>query len=630
MDKTNKNTIGKYSFASYTERDRTEKEERKGYVSFGDKNDYPSYLGELYMTSATHHALVDSISYMIAGKDIKVEGVDANLAVRKYHLDEIKGLLAFDLKMYGSYAYEIVWDKKGDVFSIEHLPMCNLRPEVQDEEGNVNHWYYCEDWEDRKKIGMALESPIEVLGLKEKQTKAIVVVKTPTPDSNYFSKPDYIGSLNYIELEKEISTFHVNNIKNGFFPSAFLIWKNGIPTDEERRIHDRDMENDLAGAQNAGKIVNLYASDADSAPDVHSFDTNDADSMYQFLSEETTNKIMIGHRVTTPSLFGVKTEGQLGNIQEMETGSVLFEANVIEPFRELIEDGLETFLKVLGITSEVSIPTNNPFVPVDAKSTLETAEIQSIIDIIGRTGTELTPEQSEKILGIMGVDMDVAKSFFTKEKSELDILLEGIDDDLDGYVLLDDDDASEEDEDFDFEKELNEESMKFASTGTARPNSKSDQDVEKDGVKYKVRYYYNEKYSKTDSREFCNKMMRANKLYRKEDIIQMGSKQVNSSYTNKDGRTVGWGPGGDLTYSIWLYKGGGNCGHRWFRKIFVAEGANVDVNSPNAKVISTTKARSKGVKIESNDSKVSVAPIDMPNQGFLSSIREHFRNILKK
>lgn len=617
--------LGKFSFASYTEKDRTEKVD-KGFVKYGKDNDFPDYLNNLYLTSSTHHALCDSISYMVAGGDIETKQTSTLVAIQKYGLNALKGLLAFDLKVHGSFAYEIIKDRKGDVFSVEHLPMCNLRPQEVNEDGEIENWFYCEDWQDRKLVNIAKEIPIPVYNPESKEAKSIVVCKTPTPDSYYFSKPDYIGSLNYIELEKEISTFHVNNIKNGFFPSAFLIWKNGIPTREERNTHMAQIESELAGAQNAGKIVNLYADSAEQAPDIHSFDTNDADKMYDFLASETTDKIMIGHRVTTPALFGVKTAGQLGGTQELETGSVLFESTVIEPMRDILEKGIETALKAMGVTEEINIPSNNPFIPNSVKKTLESTEIQSIIDVIGRVGTDLTPIQAEGILGIMGIETETIKTLFNTIHP-LDEFHASIEDDLDGWVCIDDEDSEGEAGDFDFEKELNEASMKFASTGTARPNAKSEQDVEKDGVKYKVRYYYNQKEGGGKHREFCEKMMRANKLYRKEDIMRMSTIQVNSSYTNKEGRTIGWGPNGALTYDVWLWKGGGNCHHRWYRKIFVAEGANVDVNSPNAQVISTTKARSKGVNIETNDSKVSVAPIDMPNQGFLASAIQKLNDI---
>ena len=127
-------------------------------------------------------------------------------------------------------------------------------------------------------------------------------------------------------------------------------------------------------------------------------------------------------------------------------------------------------------------------------------------------------------------------------------------------------------------------------------------------MKYKVRYYYDQKNGGGKHREFCEKMMQANKLYRKEDIVRMGSMSVNK----------GFGPNGSDTYSIWEFKGGANCHHRWYRRIFVTEGANVDVNSPNAETISTTKARAKGFNPEANDNLVSIAPIDMPNQGYLN------------
>lgn len=623
MDK--KISVEKHSFASYTQKDRSEKVD-KGYVKYGKDNDFPQYLTGLYLTSSTHHALVDSIAYMVGGGDIEANDLKTKLEIQKLKLNQLKGLLAFDLKLHGYFAYEIIRDKKGEVFSIDHLPACNIRPEEANEDGEVMNYFYCEDWNDRKLVNLAKEDPIPVYN-GDSQPKSIVVCKTPTPDSTYFSKPDYVGSLNWIELEKEVSTFHVNNIKNGFFPSAIIINKNGEPTSDERRRHSNDIEREISGAQNAGKIINYYVDDPELAPDVHSFDANDADKMYDFISTEATDKIMIGHRVTTPALFGVKTAGQLGNTEELETGSVLFEANVIEPMRDILKKGLETALMATGISERIEIPSNNPFIPDSTKKTLESAEIQSIIDVIGRVGTDLTPEQAQGVLGIMGVEGETIKTLFSKHP--LDEFHASMEDDLDGWVCIDDEDSEGEFGDFDFEKELNEASLKFTSTGTARPNSKSEQDTEKDGVKYKVRYYYNQKNGGGKHREFCSKMMSANKLYRKEDIIRMGSMQVNSSYTNKEGRTIGWGPNGALTYDIWLYKGGGNCHHRWYRKIFVAEGTNVDVNSPNATVISTTKARSKGVNIATNDSKVAVAPIDFPdgNRGFLASIQAKLNDI---
>jgi hypothetical protein len=111
---------------------------------------------------------------------------------------------------------------------------------------------------------------------------------------------------------------------------------------------------------------------------------------------------------------------------------------------------------------------------------------------------------------------------------------------------------------------------------------------------------------RSGEREFCKKMLRANKIYRKEDIIAMGRRAVNP----------GWGKGGANTYSIWKYKGGANCYHKWFRVILVQKGKRPK-NSDQ--VISSTEARSRGVKLPRNAREVSVAPIDLPNNGFVKS-----------
>ena len=139
----------------------------------------------------------------------------------------------------------------------------------------------------------------------------------------------------------------------------------------------------------------------------------------------------------------------------------------------------------------------------------------------------------------------------------------------------------------------------FVSTGTARPNASSEQD----GELFKSRYRYIGEISEK-SREFCKKMILADKVYRKEDIIRMGSMEVNA----------GFGPEGAKTYDIWLYKGGGACHHAWQRETYRKK---ADVNSPLAETITPAQARKAGEILPTNDKLVYTRPIDMPNKGFL-------------
>ena len=203
-----------------------------------------------------------------------------------------------------------------------------------------------------------------------------------------------------------------------------------------------------------------------------------------------------------------------------------------------------------------------------------------------------------------GVD---TKMNFSKESPNIetiagDLITLGEDEEtLEGWKLVD-----EMDVDYDMEDKLDK-MIGLASTGVARPNSKSKGDKDVDGTKFKVRYQYSPLKTSDNSREFCKKMVTAKKLYRKEDIIKMDKMPVNA----------GWGVGGADTYSIWKFKGGGSCHHRWVRKTFEFTGVGKgDVLSPRAKTIPEGTPAPKGVRTK-NPKEVSMMPKDMKNEGFI-------------
>ena len=109
-----------------------------------------------------------------------------------------------------------------------------------------------------------------------------------------------------------------------------------------------------------------------------------------------------------------------------------------------------------------------------------------------------------------------------------------------------------------------------------------------------------------NTREFCRKMMRDKKVYRKEDIIAMSKIPVNA----------GFGKNGAATYSIWLYKGGPRCNHRWTRKIYAKKDGD---SFRDAERISTTRAIREGFRPQKNDKKVAIAPRNMKYEGYTAA-----------
>jgi len=259
----------------------------------------------------------------------------------------------------------------------------------------------------------------------------------------------------------------------------------------------------------------------------------------------------------------------------------------LQPFQDLLIDAFDEILAYNQISLNLYFKTLKPLEFIDLEGVENDEQIEE------ETGLELSGDYVGKELIELG------------EMPKKDWLL------IDEFEVNYDTDEEENtllSSDIKTELSIKDRLINLVSAGTAFPNAKSGQDRVIDSVKFITRYVYAGE-RKANSRDFCTNMMRADKIYRKEDIIRMGKNEVNK----------GWGPKGTNTYSIWKFKGGGNCYHRWNKQIYVAfEGTGIDVRSPKAVQISSAKAAKYGYKIR-NDKRVSQRPIDMPNQGFLPS-----------
>jgi hypothetical protein len=276
----------------------------------------------------------------------------------------------------------------------------------------------------------------------------------------------------------------------------------------------------------------------------------------------------------------------------------------------------------LSLAKVGSMVTDGQELPLYAKPKEAEAEAERI----GCKGSHIHTQDGKEYY-MPCENHDQIKGLELSHKQIFETFLESMEDIPDDWELVDEEVVDGEHQDFDFEKTLNEEANKkieLASTGTARPNARSSQDGVNKSFKdfYKVRYVYaqdNFLVNETgQERDFCTKMMNAKKVYRKEDIMQMGNMVVNDYYysTNQK-RNIGWGANGDLKYSIWLYKGGGNCHHFWLRRIYKTSLRNAKAKIDDSQLIGYTKARSEGFTAEKNDNLVARPPKRMRNNGFL-------------
>jgi len=630
----------------------------KDYIEYGTdewRNLYPQFLIDLYYSSSITAAIINATSEMIAGEALVIKDEDdrdlearvklqnfINRANGNESLHEVIKKLAFDFKLQGAFALNIVWSKdRTQIAEIYHVAVEKIRCARPDEFGKTPGYYISSDWSNTRQ-----HKPYYVPAFNSNdRTSANQIMYSGlySPNMNSYYTSDWVSCTNWSLIDARISEYHLNAISSGFSGSFMINFSNGVPTAEERRQIEQSIASKFQGQDNAGKLILTFSDDKTRTPDVQAITPSDLDKQYLALQELLTSNILSGHRVTSKTLMGIDTaNGFSSNTDELINAANFYLNTVIKPFQDQLIKQLRKIFQINNMDMDVNFVQLKPItVQFDSKTIREVMTTDEIREELGLEALEgeKTVEQEVKFNKVGMIDGQPVFSTIEEaeahaktlgcsghheheyegrtaymaceghsEATELATCIEEFGEDIpEGWEIFSEEEAEEELEEFDFQKELNSDYYEFASTGSAYPNRKSGQDQKSKQTDYvddiyRVRYRYTG--SLTGERDFCKKMTNANKIYRKEDIIAMGTKQVNP----------GWGAYGANTYSIWKWKGGALCKHKWFRIILVQEGKRPK-NSD--KIISATEARSRGVKLPRNSKEVSVAPHDMPNHGFV-------------
>jgi len=559
---------------------------KNDYIEYGSDNNYFQYLIDRYLYSATNGAIITGVANMIYGKGL--DALDSNKKPNEYA--QMKSIIkdsdlrkiALERKLLGMASMQVVMQNK-IVKQVLHFPMQTLRAEKCNDKGQIEAWYYHPDWTKKKPSEDIKRIP--AFGFGNGNEVEIYVIQPYVSGFDYYSPIDYSGSLPYALLEENIADYQINDVQNGFSGTKVINFNNGIPSEEMRDKMKRDVMNKLTGARGE-KVIIAFNANAESKTTVEDLPLNDAPAHYEYLSKECFDKLIVGHRVTSPMLLGIRSgDGGLGNnADEIKTATLLFDNIVIKPYQLEIIDAIDEILAVNSISLKLYFKTIQPLEFVDVEGmNKETTEEE--------TGVKMSSDSIADLLINKGEEL--SDEWFLIDETEVDYDTE---EELDSEINT-----------LNNKKKSTLSKMwKFiTSTGTARPNIKDkEQDKVIDGVQFITRYVYSGDL--TGEREFCNKMLRAGKVYRKEDIINMSFQVVNSGF-GKDGSDV---------YSIWLYKGGARCNHKWLRRTYANfDGIKIDPTNPNAKAISSATAEKYGYRIR-NDKEVSMKPSDMPTKGY--------------
>lgn len=557
--------------------DPIEKETPRGWVQFGENNMYPEYLIELYNNCSLHNAVINSTSDMVKGQGFNSDPATL-MEIERLGFNKELPMLALDLKLHGGVFVEVLWSINHErIAKINHLPTECMRLAVH-EDGEICGAWFSRAWADiRKKRNIPTFIPLFDKSNKgELSNREVIYIKRQTPASRVYHTPDYIGGVNWVEMSRQISEYHLNQLLNGFFPSLIASFNNGIPSLEEQHLVKQNLQNTVMGTENAGKVLVFFNEEKERGVEFTPFPITDADKQYQFLSEETTKQLFMAHRVTSPLLFGVRDGGGLGsNSEEMEQALFIYQKQVVEPYQNMLINVVNDVIEVNGFKDKAITIEANDFIMPQSQPITQSSQKKKNEHVCCSSVADFTDEQGSVWIGELTSKGEVI--------------------DLEEWELLSEEEVTDPD------KEEFIASQHQSLSDYANPDDKSKWG---DVGMYKLRYAYSQNLS-ANSRQFCIDMVALSKsgvVFKYEDIQVMGDDGVNGQFA----------PEGSSTYNIFKYKGGAFCHHFWKRQIYFRKREKGKF-LPN-------KGLENDVRVGNNPyvpkkGEESIAPINTPSRG---------------
>jgi hypothetical protein len=510
-------------------------------------------------------------------------------------LKDIVKKCVLDKKLFGGYYLEVIWNKAGNNFELLHFPYNNLR-KAKDAEG---YWYSKDWSKQKQTPEDTDLEYIPLFDPEKPTSRQIFVSKEYRPDLDAYPLPDYVASAVYAEVDVELSNYRLNAIKSGFNAGTILNFSNGRPTEEEKEEIEARLKEKFTGTDRANSLLISFSGNRETAPTIEHLTPQNVDAQLTELNDQVIQELIIGHHIPNPMLVGIKTPGELGGTQQINESYELYKSTYIIPNQREIEKDFNYLLKLKGFGNRIYLKELDPIeeqLPIEEKIKVMTKnevremyglppieeEIKPIVssaihrfcepeleDTCCEHSFKSVSEIDEiiEIFKMFGEDKDAFEFYEQKfmnedgkfEFAEISPLSNSLKRDI--VALLDKDPLMEnktiadtlrikEDRVADLIKDLVDEeqiSVKEKISGGDKklirvPKSSAIRQANKIGNEFedfKIMYSYEwrpgVKPNKRNSREFCVKLLDANKMYSRAQIEQIS-------------KIVGW--------DVWNFRGG--------------------------------------------------------------------------
>ena len=340
----------KIDFAE-TKLPKFKEQKSKGFISYGEKNDFPQSLLEFYMRAPKHGAIVRTKARFVSGDECVIEGSEEAQKVLNYvnpyeGLHELKSKLALDFEIFNGLCFEVHYNRIGQISALYHVDFSKVR--------TLDHksYQYTEDWQKYKAEDIKHYPAFNPV-TAEPYSVQLYYAREYQAGLGVYPLPPYQHALQYVEIEVEIANFHNNNIRNGFSNGTLVQLFKGQPSPEQARIFERKFKERTVGTDNAGGVLIQFNENNEQPATINHLQPSNMDEQFLMLNETVQSEIVIAHAIP-PVLAGLKTEGALGQRNELIEAYEIFHKQYVNHRQRKIDYCLQSVLRQVypGITIE--------------------------------------------------------------------------------------------------------------------------------------------------------------------------------------------------------------------------------------------------------------------------------------
>lgn len=316
----------------------------KSFVSWGEINNYPDYIEDLYQNVSTLQSIINGTKDYIIGESVECNVINFQDRINSKGetIEDLVDWVAMDLVKFNGFALNIVKNKLGTPAEIYYLDFKRVR---SNREGTK--FYYSTDW--GKSFGRVKYIEYDSFFNPDAGPNTIFYCKND--HNRTYPTPMFSAAVIACEIEKKMNEYHLNNISNSFGSNYIINFNNGRPSDEIQEEIEREVYDKFCGVENSGRPMLSFNNNKDAETTITKIEADSFIDKYNTLAERTRQEIFTSFRAT-PNLFGIPTETTGFNMQEFSEAYKLYNKTVIQPMQKRI---IRAFDKIFDMENSLVI-----------------------------------------------------------------------------------------------------------------------------------------------------------------------------------------------------------------------------------------------------------------------------------